>query len=134
MLKLRTLLTLRNRLAAQQAGYKTTQMEQKRLPRQQALEVLDIYADVIGKLSAKIEDLERSILELIQEDLDMKISLDLITSIKGVGLITATYFIVYTHNFTRFKSWRKFACYSGIAPFKNESGNMNEKPGKSPSQ
>ncbi|MDR1120095.1 MAG: IS110 family transposase, partial [Dysgonamonadaceae bacterium] len=34
----------------------------------------------------------------------------------------ATYLIVYTHNFTRFANWRKFACYCGIAPFEYQSG------------
>ena len=39
-----------------------------------------------------------------------------------IGLIVASYMIVYTHNFTRFDTWRKFACFSGIAPFDHESG------------
>ena len=46
----------------------------------------------------------------------------LIISIKGVGKQTALFMIVYTHGFTKFKNWRKFASYCGIAPFPNLSG------------
>lgn len=46
----------------------------------------------------------------------------LINSIKGVGPQTALFMIVYTNGFTKFKNWRKFASYCGIAPFPNSSG------------
>jgi transposase len=46
----------------------------------------------------------------------------LLTSIKGIGPVVATYMIAFTENFTAFDSWRQFACYSGIAPFPYESG------------
>lgn len=39
-----------------------------------------------------------------------------------LGRIISLYTILYTQNFQLIKCPRKFACYSGVAPFKNESG------------
>jgi transposase len=59
---------------------------------------------------------------IIELDPELKQTFDLITGIKGIGKTVAIYLIVYTHNFTRFATWRKFACYAGVAPFENQSG------------
>lgn len=47
---------------------------------------------------------------------------NLLITIPGVGKITAITTMVHTHNFKRINDPRKFSCYSGVAPFKNESG------------
>ena len=47
---------------------------------------------------------------------------DLLQSIPGIGRIISLYSILYTKNFKGIDSARKFSCYSGVAPFKNESG------------
>lgn len=59
---------------------------------------------------------------LIISDDNLNDQLKLITSIKGVGEQTALFMIAYTHGFTKFGTWRKFASYCGIAPFPNVSG------------
>ncbi|MFD2292293.1 transposase [Mariniflexile gromovii] len=45
----------------------------------------------------------------------------LITSIKGIGSQTVLFMTTSTNGFTKFKTWRKFAAYCGIAPFPNSS-------------
>jgi transposase len=47
---------------------------------------------------------------------------ELLTSLKGIGLVVACQLIYHTGNFTRFASWRSFSSYCGTAPFKHESG------------
>lgn len=47
---------------------------------------------------------------------------ELIQSIPGIGVQTSTYLIIATKGFKAFNNWRKFACYSGIAPFEYTSG------------
>ncbi len=59
---------------------------------------------------------------IIEGDKILKKNKELLTSIKGVGLIIALYVIVYTRNFTAFQTSRQFGCYCGTAPFPNESG------------
>lgn len=77
---------------------------------------------VIEVLKEEIKQTELQIKELIKEEQALQINYELITSIKGVGFASAIHLLIATENFTRFTSARKFACYSGVAPFKNESG------------
>jgi transposase len=46
----------------------------------------------------------------------------MITSVPGVGLVTATEVIVSTNEFKDIREAKKYACYSGIAPFGYSSG------------
>lgn len=46
----------------------------------------------------------------------------LIQTVPGIGKQTALYFIIATKGFSAFTNWRKFACYSGVAPFEYSSG------------
>jgi transposase len=46
----------------------------------------------------------------------------LATSVSGIGTISAAYIIVYTNCFKDFKTWRKFSCFIGAAPFDHSSG------------
>ena len=52
----------------------------------------------------------------------VQINYSLLTSIPGIGRITALNTIVQTHNFKQIATPRKFSCYCGVAPFKHESG------------
>lgn len=54
----------------------------------------------------------------------------LLNSIPGIGRIIALYTILHTQNFQLITCPRKFACYSGTAPFKNESGSAFNKGAK----
>ena len=45
-----------------------------------------------------------------------------ITSVPGVGMVTALQLMVHTHHFKRFTSAKKLACYAGVAPFPHQSG------------
>jgi len=68
-----------------------------------------------GKIESRIEDYVSSLPVV-------KSNYDLLKSIPGVGPIIALHTIVQTHNFKEISCPRKFSCYCGVAPFKNESG------------
>lgn len=70
----------------------------------------------------QIKEIECEIGKTIRQDDDLRISNELIQSIKGIGPIIGAYLIAFTGNFSRFDDARKFACYCGIAPFPNQSG------------
>ena len=57
----------------------------------------------------------------------MKKNFDLASSVKGIGLVIAAFMLVTTNNFTSFENGRKYACYTGIAPFENTSGKYRGK-------
>lgn len=123
ILNLQPLLALRDKLVVDRAGFKATVGEyQTTLNKTDNLYLIDTYLELINGLSLKIKAVEKHINELLQRDQQARVTYDLITGIKGIGPLTAAYLIVCTHNFTRFNSWRKFACYAGIAPFEHQSG------------
>jgi transposase len=68
------------------------------------------------------EEVELKIDQYIESNPLLKTNYDLLTSITGIGQIIALNTIVQTHNFTMITNARKFSCYCGVAPFKNESG------------
>jgi transposase len=69
-----------------------------------------------------IKDIEKEITEMINSNAEVKKNFELITSIKGIGLIISAFVLVTTNNFTSFENGRKYACYTGIAPFEYSSG------------
>lgn len=73
-------------------------------------------------LNEQIKEVENNMVSLINGNNDIANTFNLLISIKGIGIILAVQLLIHTGNFERFTSWRKFACYSGIAPFEKQSG------------
>jgi transposase len=120
---LRRLLSLRERLVKQRAGFKTSFNEQKRVyKRKENLLLFETHEKMIKYLSKQIDAVEKELYGIINSNNELKKLFILITSIRSVGPQTALFVIVFTAAFTKFKDARKFASYSGIAPFPNQSG------------
>lgn len=121
--RLQPLLSLRDQLVTDRAGHKASCKERAAVFQKNThVELFTVYAKLIKALDEQIKTLEAAIASIIQQDAAVKNTYHLITGIKGIGPLTAAYLIIYTHNFTRFDCWRKFACYAGIAPFPHTSG------------
>ncbi len=120
---LKRLLSLRERLVKQRAGYKVSYKEQKRtFTKKENQVIFDVEQQMVSLLSKKIIKVEQAIDTVITSNQNLKTQYELITSVKSVGSQTALFIMVYTHAFTKFTTWRKFAAYGGIAPFPNRSG------------
>jgi len=120
---IKRLLSLRERLVKQRAGFKASLKEQKRvLDKKENATLFSTQQKMIGYLSKQIREVERQIDLVIRNNESMSQNYKLLTSIKGIGPQTALFMIAYTANFTRFDNHRKFASYCGIAPFQNQSG------------
>jgi len=81
----------------------------------------------LDAIKIHIKEVEKQIKQTIDSDLDLKTNFDLATSVPGIVLITAAYFLVHTHNFTgcrrtAFDNARQFTAYCGIAPYEYSSG------------
>lgn len=76
----------------------------------------------IVALERSIQKAEEQISILIKEDPQLQHLYSLITSVQGVGAITATNIIATTNEFKDYENAKKFACYSGVAPFPHSSG------------
>lgn len=120
---LKRLMSMRRKLVAQRAGHITTLSEHKRVLDKDSNELLfSAQEQIIATLDQQIARIEQELQELIDQDPELKNLYRLITSVKGVGGVTARFLLVYSNGFKNFDSWRKFACYCGIAPFPNQSG------------
>lgn len=123
LLDLRHFLRLREKLVKQRSGYKATLKEMKTMLGEQAPEIhIAVHIELIDVLSEKISQIEKKMRSIVRDDENLKSQFLLITSIKGVGEQTALFMIVFTNAFTLFENARKFASYSGIAPFPHQSG------------
>jgi len=121
--KLKNLISLRDKLVRDKAGYQARMKEQQTcLGCADDDPLLKIQASIISSLEERVKELEEMIQQLIRSNEPTSKNYDLLTSIKGVGPVLATYTIAYTGNFTRFKNPRQFACFVGIAPFPYKSG------------
>lgn len=69
-----------------------------------------------------LKSIETKIIDIINEDDNLKLLYKLITSVVGIGFVTAINLLVHTNGFTILKDTRKLACYCGVAPFEYSSG------------
>jgi len=73
-------------------------------------------------LEKDIDKINQAIDELVKIDQQVAEQFHFATSVPGIGKITALNVIIATDLFTQITEAKKFACYSGIAPFEHSSG------------
>ena len=81
-----------------------------------------INNQTVKHLKKQLVMLDEKIRTLIREDENLYGQQQLLKSIPGIGDITSVYILMATKGFTAFTNGRKFACYSGVAPFEHSSG------------
>ncbi|WPP47975.1 IS110 family RNA-guided transposase [Catalinimonas niigatensis] len=126
--QLKTLISFRLRLIKQKTSIITAIEAHKQL---------DGYVDIsfmmrslnqqLKALKEQIKKCNEQIDRLMQQDQQLHHQNHLLCSIPGVGKVIAAQVIAYTYGFTKFKDWRKFACYVGTAPFPHQSGTSIKK-------
>lgn len=123
MTELKDLINLRDKLVRDRSGYKARLKEQK-LTRQYPKSHIQnqLQNRKIKELTRDIKEVEDAIKELIKADEALNTNYELLTSIKGIGFVSAVYMIAYTENFKKFTSSKKFNCYAGLVPFEHSSG------------
>jgi transposase len=124
LLELKSLLTLREKMVSQRAGYLASKKEMLdffKIVKPSSV-LFEVQEKMIKELDTQIDKVEAQIKKIIDKDEHLKKTFQLITSVKGVGLVVGVSLMVYSNCFTTFKDWRKFASYCGIAPFEYVSG------------
>ncbi len=120
--KLKDLMANRERLLKNYQSLKIATQELLRVDKSIGKELIKLNdAALKGILKSKVK-VEKRMLQLINEDEELKTLFGLITSVKCVGDVLATELIVYTNGFTRMTNTRQLACYCGVAPFEHSSG------------
>lgn len=122
LIKLKDLMANRERLSKNYQSLKIATQELIRVDKSIGKELEKLNDAALKGILKSKNKVEKRMLQLINEDKELKELFGLITSVKCVGDILATELIVYTNAFTRMTNTRQLACYCGIAPFEHSSG------------
>lgn len=76
----------------------------------------------IDSIKESLKQTEKVIDQIIASDEELNRLFSLITSVTGIGPVTAVQILITTNEFKDISNPKKFACYSGVAPFVRESG------------
>lgn len=124
LLKIRELVRFKDRLTKikTQLGVSAKELKAVRKDWEETGYISDSSQEIVSQINARIADVERKMIQLLDTDPDLKRMYDLINSVVGVGMQTAVYLLVHTWGFEAFNSPRQLACYCGIVPFSKRSG------------
>ena len=81
----------------------------------------------IRQLEKSIQECESKIRELIDTDEAMRRNYNHLDSVKGLGIVNITAFIIFSNNFRSFRTARQMATYWGVVSFRNISGTSVDK-------
>lgn len=88
---------------------------------------VQLCSHALKAIEADLEKTDKAIQAVINADGELKRLFNLVTSVTGVGTITAAHIIITTNEFKDIRDPKKFACYAGVAPFTEESGKLIRK-------
>ncbi|HWZ34546.1 MAG TPA: IS110 family transposase [Mucilaginibacter sp.] len=120
--QLKELATLRNRLLNAKKQLTVPVKETALFDKQLAKRTAGLFKATSEALTHDIKRVETAIDQLVAADEQLKRLFHVVTSVDGIGKITATAMIICTNEFKDISEAAKFACYSGIAPFEHTSG------------
>lgn len=128
IMKLKQLITTRALFVRQRAACKSTTRTQKKFNQYTQLQIVeDLLKEQINSLTARIQEIEKAMEDVIEQSPEIKKNFELLCSITGIGKMIAYALIAYTNNFNAFPSARHFMSYVGVAPFESESGQYKGK-------
>jgi transposase len=120
--ELRCLLAEREKIVKAIVLFQSTEEGEGLLPKAVLKRTLSINKKALTALNKRLKETDTAIRMLIKAHPLMCRQYELATSVPGVGPQTALYLIALTRCFAAFPTWRKLACYAGIAPFEYSSG------------
>jgi transposase len=73
-------------------------------------------------IDTDLDRTEKAMDKIIAADDELKRLFSLVTSVSGIGKVTATQILITTNEFKDIHNPKQYACYAGVAPFTKESG------------
>lgn len=123
IISLANLFSLRNRLLGIQIALNVPLNEQRKFTLKTIHTESDrLCNDSLNALKSDLGKVDVSIDNLIANDERLARLMRIVTSVPNVGRITGIQVIISTNEFLDINCPRKFACYSGVAPFQHHSG------------
>jgi len=121
--KLKHLSGLRERLVETKKRLLTPVEELFKVGNESIAKVLEkAMSKTMKGLDKDLQMIEDQMKDIIDNDDDLSRLYELVTSVIGIGFVTAVNLLICTNEFKLFSSHRQFACYSGVAPFEYRSG------------
>lgn len=105
----------------------TRQQQLNRLEGVKTKAVLKSLRKLVAHLDKEIASTEQQIQDHIDSDPDLQRQQQLLSSIKGIGKLTAAKLLAEIEDFSSFKSARQVAAYAGLTPRNNRSGTLRGK-------
>jgi transposase len=81
-----------------------------------------VCREALNGIEASLQKIEKAITAIIKADAELNRLFNLITSVKGIGKVTAVQMIVTTNEFKDIDNAKSYACYAGLAPYLEASG------------
>lgn len=81
-----------------------------------------VFSKTLKAMEVDLEKIEDDIRNVIKSDKELDRLFNIITSIGGIGQVTAVGIILTTNEFKDIDDPKKYACHAGVAPFMRESG------------
>ena len=123
LVRLGALSTLRRRLVGILQELKTPINADKGFVQKEIhKEQVKLCSKSMKSIENDISKVEKEISQLIKKDEILNRLFNIITSVDGIGEVTAVEVILTTNEFKDINDAKKFACYSGVAPFEHSSG------------
>lgn len=82
----------------------------------------DVCNKALNGIDISLENVEKAIRAIINGDPELKRLFTLVTSVVGIGEVTAVQMIVTTNEFKDINNAKSYACYAGLVPYLQESG------------
>lgn len=123
ILQLKDLMTARTRLITQLNSTKVYLKELK-LSNGKALQnaMEKAHKAALDGMQKSLDLIEQQIKQIVAEHSAINKNYQLLTSVPGIGHVTAVYMICCTANFASKISGKQLASYAGVVPFENQSG------------
>lgn len=129
LVQLKDLLTARSRLKQQAGSIKVYLGELKGTTTAELHAVLEAaHRAVLQGIRDSIKAVEAQIKVALGADAALQQNYTLLTSVPGIGHLTAVYLLCCTHNFVLRPSGKQLASYAGVAPFGSRSGKSIKRP------
>jgi transposase len=121
--QLKVLSSLRDQLIGMKKQIETRIKEYEKFgDKNTSITMVSVTKQSLKGIDKDLEVLEKKVREIIVKDTQLKQMYELITSVVGVGHVTALQLIVHTNEMTLVSNPRSLACHCGVAPFERSSG------------
>jgi len=126
--ELRLMFTLRERLLTTAVALRNPlkELEGYAEPKLQK-QTLVYTGKSINAIEQSLEEINLVIDRILNNDEELSRLFAIMCSVTGVGRVTALLILITTNEFRDIQCPKKFACYAGVAPFRNESGLMTRR-------